>query len=73
MESNEFDFEQITHSDKFAIKHYKDSIYRGEVGDRKREGKGVILYNTGRVYEGDWNSDKRHGRGYERFVNGNTY
>jgi hypothetical protein len=52
MESSEFLFEELLQSEHFAIKHYKDSIYRGEVVERKREGKGVILYNNGRVYEG---------------------
>jgi len=73
MESNEFDYEIIKASEYYGIKQYKDAVYKGELRDRKRDGKGVIIYNNGRVYEGEWQDDKRHGRGYERFVNGNTY
>ncbi|CDW90685.1 UNKNOWN [Stylonychia lemnae] len=73
MISNLFDFNEIKQSDVFAIKHYKDAIYRGQCQEKKRYGKGVIAYHSGRIYEGDWFGDKRHGRGFEQFVNGNTY
>lgn len=73
MESNEFNYEELRESENFAIKHYKDSIYKGELIERKRNGQGVILYHNGRVYEGEWLTDKRHGKGYERFTNGNIY
>jgi hypothetical protein len=39
---------------QFAIKSYKDSVYRGEIVDSMRSGKGVITYNSSRVYEGEW-------------------
>ena len=39
----------------------------------RREGKGVMLYRSGRVYEGDWKGELRHGRGYEKYANGNVY
>jgi hypothetical protein len=68
-----FDFERLTKVENFAVKQYKDSVYRGEVVDNKRHGLGVIVYNNGRVYEGSWLFDKRHGKGYEKFSNGNTY
>ena len=75
MISDEFDYMQLRiESPFFNIKQYKDSIYRGEINKkRKREGKGVIVYDTGRVYEGEWHNDKRNGRGFELFSNGNTY
>lgn len=73
MESNEFDYEEVQQCEQFGIKKYRDSIYRGELDERKREGRGVIVYDTGRVYEGNWLLDKRHGRGYERFANNNTF
>lgn len=66
-----FDFEALKKSDKFAIKRYKESLYRGEIDDGTRHGKGICVYEIGRVYEGDWLGDKRHGKGYERFSNGN--
>jgi hypothetical protein len=58
MLSNEFDYEELKKSERFGIKQYKDAIFRGELEGRKRHGKGVIVYKTGRVYEGDWNNDK---------------
>jgi hypothetical protein len=75
MISELFDYDLLRkESQNFFIKQYKDSIYRGEINEkRKRVGKGVIVYDTGRIYEGEWASDKRHGRGYELFSNGNTY
>jgi hypothetical protein len=75
MLSELFDYDLLRkESPNFIIKQYKDSIFRGEVNARrKREGKGVIVYDAGRIYEGEWAADKRHGRGYELFSNGNTY
>mmetsp|Transcript_42208 Transcript_42208/g.64711 ORF Transcript_42208/g.64711 Transcript_42208/m.64711 type:complete len:102 (-) Transcript_42208:3157-3462(-) len=75
MISQEFDYEHLRkESANFNIKQYKDSIYRGEINNkRKRHGKGVIVYDTGRIFEGEWQTDKRHGRGFELFSNGNTY
>ncbi len=54
MESNEFIYDELMNLDTFAVKHYKNSTYRGEIVDRIREGLGVIVYNNGRVYEGSW-------------------
>lgn len=75
MISDEFDYEQIRLKETYGIKQYKDSLYRGElnIDTRKREGFGVIVYNTGRVYEGQWLLDKRHFKGYELYQNGNSY
>ena len=55
MISQEFDYDEIRfESHYFKIKQYKDSIYRGEVDQEtsKRHGKGVTVYDTGRIYEG---------------------
>lgn len=75
MISDEFDYEKLRkESEFFNIKQYKDSIYRGEINKkRKREGLGVIVYDSGRIYEGSWEADKRNGRGFELFSNGNKY
>lgn len=75
MISSEFDYEKLRlESPHFAIKQYKDSIYRGEINKkRKRHGKGVVVYDAGRIYEGEWLEDKRGGRGFELFSNGNKY
>ena len=68
-----FDFEELKKSENFAIKRYKESLYRGELINGLRQGSGICVYNIGRVYEGEWLDDKRHGKGYERFSNGNQY
>ena len=73
MVSNEFDYEELRQHPAFGIKYYKDAVYRGEIQERKRQGKGIIVYKAGRVYEGEWGDDKRHGCGFEMFVNGNAY
>lgn len=53
-----FDFETLTQAEHFAIKRYKDSVYRGEIVDKQRHGLGVCVYENGRVYEGSWLRDK---------------
>ena len=52
MESELFDYEQLRASESFGIKRYKESIYRGELVDGKRQGLGAIQYRTCRIYEG---------------------
>jgi len=56
-------------SENFAVKDYSKSVYRGNIVDSQRHGKGVIVYETGRVYEGEWSDDKRNGQGFEIFGN----
>jgi len=73
MLSDEFNYEEVKASPDFAIKYYKDSVYKGEVRERKRNGLGVIVYNNGRVYEGQWERDRRHGKGFEKYPSGNSY
>ena len=76
MISQEFDYDHMRlNSELFSIKQYKDSMYRGELHEAtlKRHGKGVIVYDNGRVYEGTWQADKRDGRGFELYVSGHTY
>jgi len=57
---------------------YRTSIFYGEVkefddGRWIKEGKGVLMYETGRIYEGSWKNNKRDGIGFEKFENGNVY
>lgn len=63
MLSEEFDYEQVRNNENFVIKRYKDSLYRGEANPetKKRSGRGVMVYDSGRIYEGTWQQDKRHG------------
>jgi hypothetical protein len=39
----------------------------------KRDGKGIMKYENGRIYEGMWDWDVRSGLGFEIYSNGNTY
>lgn len=73
MESTMFDYNELKQLENFGIKKYSDAIYRGELGNGKRHGKGIMFYKKNRVYEGDWLNDVRHGKGYERYSNNNRY
>lgn len=62
MESEVFDYELLKKSPMFVIKQYVNAIYKGELIDNKRHGKGVMIYgNNDRAYEGNWHKDLRHG------------
>lgn len=54
MHTDLFDFELLKQSETFAIKKYKESLYRGEIVGQLREGNGVCVYENGRLYEGAW-------------------
>ena len=50
-----------------------EGLYKGNVEEGEREGKGLMEYKNGDVYEGDWGRDKRHGSGALRCANGTVY
>ena len=62
------DLAKLHSSDSLKLKKYKESVYYGEYVNGKRHGKGIMVYNNGRVYEGDWECDYKHGEGYEKFA-----
>jgi len=67
-------WEELKLQANFAVKCYKDSVYRGQLDEQHRRcGLGVITYSSGRAFEGSWDNDKRHGPGFERFQAGNTF
>ena len=80
-ESLELDFKEMVErhksgeeGHKIHVRKYKDAVYFGLVNsEKKRNGKGVMIYSNGRKYEGDWKDDVRHGRGYEIHPNLNIY
>ncbi len=74
MISDLFDYNALIKNTNFTILPFRDALYRGQLleGDR-REGVGVMMYESGRVYEGEWLNDKRHGMGFEKYKNGNEY
>ena len=49
------------------------SVYRGQMNDTKREGRGTQNYSDGSVYEGDWRDDQASGKGQHKYLNGNVY
>ena len=54
MISQLFDIDKICEAEEFAIKRTKNTLYRGTLVERKRQGLGVLVYENGRVYEGEW-------------------
>ena len=54
MESKIFDYEVIRKASGFGFKKYADAVYRGELGNGKRHGFGVMVYRKNRIYEGQW-------------------
>ena len=73
MISKLFEYNQICEAEEFNIKRTKNTMYRGTLIERKRQGLGVLIYDNGRVYEGEWQDDRRNGRGYELFSNYSNY
>lgn len=41
--------------------------------NKKRHGKGVMVYFNSRLYEGSWQNDCKFGKGLEIYPNGNLY
>lgn len=74
-----FTFEELKkNGTKMMEITYRTSIFYGEIkvlDDSRchKEGKGILMYETGRVYEGNWKNNKREGLGFEKFENGNIY
>jgi hypothetical protein len=49
MVSNEFDYDEVKRSANFAVIHFEDSTYRGQVekpGSKVRCGYGVMVYKN---------------------------
>lgn len=49
------------------------SIYKGELLDEKRNGKGVMQFTNGGIYEGDFQKNKRQGKGKMIYGNLDVY
>ena len=54
MISSLFSIDHICEAEEFAIKRTKNTLYRGTLVERRRQGLGVLIYENGRVYEGEW-------------------
>ena len=73
MRSSLFDFDELKRSPLFTVKRYKDALYLGQTKQGERHGRGVMLYDCGRLYEGFWQAGQRHGKGFELDSDGNKY
>jgi hypothetical protein len=51
---------------------YSNSIYVGECKDGRREGKGVLTFNSGGKYDGEWENGIKEGQGTYYYGN-STY
>ena len=52
---------------------YSNSIYVGECKDGKKEGHGILTFNSGGKYDGEWKDDKKEGKGVYYYANGAKY
>ena len=72
---NKFDeikFNNINQINNQTIK-YTYGIYRGQIVNGLKEGRGIFYWNNGDKYEGDWKSDKPEGKGILLLNNGDKY
>ena len=44
-------------------KEYENGLYQGEMQNGKREGRGMMYYNSGDKYEGEYKNDQKNGKG----------
>ena len=68
MLSSVFEYQDLRNEENFQFVKFKDALYRGQIKDvDKREGKGIMVYESGRIYEGFWVADRRQGPGFEKY------
>ena len=48
--SNKIDLPALHRSPHLRLKKYKEAVYYGEFVDNKREGVGIMVYNSGQTY-----------------------
>jgi hypothetical protein len=48
-------------------------VYKGELKDGKRNGRGKYTWPSGQVYEGEWKDGERNGRGKQMHTDGEVY
>ena len=62
-----------THPLVTSIVQPDGSHYRGTTKNKKKHGKGTLLYKDGSKYVGEWFEDKAHGKGKWLHKNGDTF
>ena len=65
--------DKLKNSEGLTRKKYKESVYYGELKNRKKHGVGIMMYINGKVYEGAWENDQKQGYGIEKLTNGAIY
>jgi len=53
-QTNKIDIKKLHDSKNLRLKKYKEAVYYGEQQNGKREGIGIMIYNSGQAYEGAW-------------------
>lgn len=59
--------------DTFTFTLENGAIYRGQMKNNKREGRGTQKWIDGSEYEGEWKDDKACGKGRLRHADGDVY
>jgi hypothetical protein len=59
LHSNFIDEAEFKFSEKFEMKVFEGAIFKGEIFNAKRHGRGVMIYKNKRVYEGHFEEDLR--------------
>jgi hypothetical protein len=52
---------------------FKDCRYQGEFKGGRLHGRGILVYNNGRVYEGEFENNTPHGSATETYANKDKY
>ena len=58
---------------KIEIKYPNVGIYKGEIKNNYRHGKGTMKWNDGGKYVGEWKNNVRHGKGTFSYPSGYKY
>lgn len=53
--------------------NWRNGIYKGDIINGKRSGKGIFYYLDGDLYEGDFQDDKIQGHGVMKMADGDMY
>ena len=51
----------------------ENTIYYGEIENKKPSGRGTMTYENGDIYVGEWKDDKRNGQGKMTYINPQRY
>lgn len=59
-------------SNSVKLEYDNGDIYKGEIQNGKRQGKGIYTWKEGTTFEGDWVAGKYHGYGIMKYPNGKS-